>query len=77
MPLTCAEETEQPNWRKASYCASGECIEAAWHGTGGVVLVRDSKQPASGNLALTPAQWRGLLTGIKSGRYGYFDRFRP
>jgi hypothetical protein len=74
MPLTCAGETEQPHWRKASYCASGECLEAAWQGTGGMVLVRDSKQPGLGNLALTSAQWRGLLAGIRSGQYSYLSR---
>jgi len=74
MPVTCADGTDQPNWRKATYCASGECLEAAWQGTGGMVLVRDSKSPASGNLALTSAQWRGLLAGIKSGQYSHLSR---
>jgi hypothetical protein len=74
MPLTCADETEQPNWRKASYCASGECLEAAWQRTGGMVLVRDSKSPAGGNLTLTSAQWRGLLAGIRSGRYSHLSQ---
>jgi len=72
MPLTCAE-TDQPDWRRASYCASGECVEAAWENTD-VVLVRDSKQPAGGNLTLTSAQWRGLLAGIRSGQYSYLSR---
>jgi hypothetical protein len=71
---TCAGETEQPNWRKASYCASGECLEAAWQDSGGMVLVRDSKQPELGSLALTSAQWRGLLAGIKSGQYNHLSR---
>ena len=73
MPLTCADEPEQPNWIKASYCASGECVEAAWQNTD-VVLVRDSKQPEGGNLTLTSAQWRGLLAGIKSGQYSHLSR---
>ncbi|HXJ26392.1 MAG TPA: DUF397 domain-containing protein [Streptosporangiaceae bacterium] len=46
----------------------------ARQGTGGVVLVRDSKQPGLGNLALTSAQWRGLLAGIKSGQYSHLSR---
>ena len=73
MPLTCADETDKANWRKASYCAGGECLEAAWQNTD-VVLVRDSKQPAGRNLALTSAQWRGLLAGIKSGQYRHLSR---
>ena len=40
----------------------------------GAVLVRDSKRPAGGNLALTSAQWRSLLSGIKSGRYDLLGR---
>ena len=71
MPLTSAKETGQPTWRKASYCAGGECVEAAWLGSVGRVLVRDSKRPAGGSLAFTPAQWRSLLADIRSGRYSF------
>ena len=67
MPLTRAEENERQLWHKASYCAGGECLEVAQQNTD-VVLVRDSKQPAGGNLALTSAQWRGFLADIKSAR---------
>jgi hypothetical protein len=74
MPLPCAEETEQPHWRKASYCANGECIEAAFDSSGGIVLVRDSKRPAGGNLTLTSSQWRSLLSGIKSGQYSHLSQ---
>ena len=65
MPLPGAEETDQPTWRKASYCASTECIEVALYRTG-EVLVRNSKQPAGENLSLTSAQWRSLLSALKS-----------
>jgi hypothetical protein len=68
MPLSGAEETDQLTWRKASYCQSGECIEVARPGTGGV-LVRDSKQPDGRPLSLTSAQWHSLLDGIRSGKY--------
>ena len=74
MPLPGAEETEQPHWRKASYCASGECIETALGNPGGISMVRDSKRPADGNLSLTSAQWRSLLSGIKSGQYNHLSR---
>jgi len=73
MSLPCAKETEQPHWRKASYCAGGECIETSFDNPG-AVLVRDSKRPAGGNLALTSAQWRSLLSGIKSGQYDLLGR---
>jgi hypothetical protein len=32
-------------------------------------MVWDSKRPAGGNLSLTSAQGRSLLSGIKSGQY--------
>jgi hypothetical protein len=72
MPLPGAEETDQPTWRKASYCASSECIEVALYGTG--AAVRDSKQPAEGSITYTSAQWRSLLQGIKSGQYDSLSR---
>jgi hypothetical protein len=73
MPLPGAEETDQPTWFRASYCQSGECIEVARHSAGGM-LVRDSKQPAGGTLSLTSAQWRSLLSGVKSGQYSHLSR---
>jgi len=73
MQLPSAEETA-PDWRKASYCASGECIEVAFDGSDGAILVRDSKRPGGGNLAFSSAQWRSLLHGIRSGRYNHLSR---
>jgi uncharacterized protein DUF397 len=72
MPLPGAEETDQRTWRKASYCASTECIEVALYGTG--AAVRDSKQPAVGHITYTSAQWSSLLYGIKSGQYDHLSR---
>jgi hypothetical protein len=72
MPLPGAEETDQRTWRKASYCASTECVEVALHGTG--AAVRDSRQPGGGHLTFTSAQWSSLLHGIKSGHYDHLGR---
>lgn len=74
MPLPGAEETNPPKWYRASYCASGECVEVAWQSSDGVVLMRDSKRPAGGTLSCTPAQWRSLLAGIKTGQYSHLSR---
>ncbi|AXE26151.1 DUF397 domain-containing protein [Streptomyces globosus] len=48
-------------WTKSSYSASNsnECVEVA-HLTG-TVLVRDSKVPDGGRLAVAPAAWAGFL----------------
>jgi hypothetical protein len=55
-------------WRKSSYSGSsgGQCVEVA-RNLPGVVAVRDSKDPESGALAVTPAAWQALLAGIRSG----------
>lgn len=51
-------------WVKATASGTGNCVEAA--AGGGLVLVRDSKDPGP-VLALTPAAWRGLLEVARSG----------
>ncbi|GAA2279940.1 DUF397 domain-containing protein [Actinomadura sp. NPDC048955] len=54
------------NWRKSS--ASGgesQCVEVA--ASGPSVLVRDSRNPSAGFLALAPAQWQALLNTIQNG----------
>ncbi|KOU18876.1 toxin [Streptomyces sp. WM6372] len=48
-------------WTKSSYSASdsNDCIEVAR--TPGTVLVRDSKRPDDGRLAVAPAAWDGFV----------------
>jgi hypothetical protein len=54
------------NWRKSTYsAANGSCVELATEG--GMVYVRDSKDPEGGTLALSPESWRALLDGAKAG----------
>lgn len=63
-------ERSRPAWRKSRHSgAHGHCVEVAVTG-GHELLVRDSKDPDGPVLALTPAQWRAFLAGIKSGGYG-------
>ncbi|WP_406182409.1 DUF397 domain-containing protein [Streptomyces sp. NBC_01006] len=49
-------------WTKSSYSASdsNDCVEVAQ--TPGTVLVRDSKRPDGGRLAVAPAAWVGFVT---------------
>ncbi|MCX5148055.1 MULTISPECIES: DUF397 domain-containing protein [unclassified Streptomyces] len=49
-------------WTKSSYSASdsNDCVEVAR--TSGTVLVRDSKRPDNGRLAVTPGAWVGFVT---------------
>lgn len=56
-------------WRKSSYSsgAGGNCVEVATN-LPGLVAVRDSKNPATPALLLTPAQWRALTTALRTER---------
>ncbi|MBC6466519.1 DUF397 domain-containing protein [Actinomadura alba] len=57
-------------WRKSSRSddgTGGECVEVA--ALPGAVAVRDSKNPEGPRLTLTPAAWRGLVAGVRDGRF--------
>ena len=64
-------DLSQAIWRKSSYSSPDgqNCVEVATN-LADTVAVRDSKDPDGPVLALTPAQWRAFLAGIKSGGYG-------
>jgi len=54
-------------WRKAKASGSGggQCVEVAT--VPGMALVRDSKSPERGHLAVAPETFRSLLRAIKRG----------
>lgn len=53
-------------WRKSSYSGGGnDCVEVAF--AGGDPLLRDSKDPAGGTIAVSATEWRALLGVIESG----------
>jgi hypothetical protein len=54
-------------WRKASFCQSGECVEVAQQG--GVIIMRDSKEPLGGVLRYSVQEWRSLVYDVKAGKY--------
>jgi hypothetical protein len=58
------------NWRKSSYSSNGggECVEVA-RNLPGTVAVRDSKHPRGPVLAVTPAEWRDFIAGVKAGQH--------
>ncbi|GGS63514.1 DUF397 domain-containing protein [Streptomyces cinerochromogenes] len=53
------------NWRKSSHSSGGggECLEVATHPT--AIHIRDSKQPTTAHLTLTPEAWSAFLLGEK------------
>lgn len=52
------------NWRRASFCWSGECVEVAT--ADGEVFVRDSTRP-HGLQRYTADEWRSFVRAVKSG----------
>lgn len=52
-------------WRKSSRSqpSGGNCVETRLNG--GTAEIRDSKSPASGILAVTPADFTALLDSVK------------
>ncbi|RJL22805.1 DUF397 domain-containing protein [Bailinhaonella thermotolerans] len=53
-------------WRKSSHSGQeGDCVEVA--ATGGHVLIRDSKAPDGGVIAVSPETWRDFLRSVKGG----------
>jgi hypothetical protein len=54
------------SWRKSTYSGGGsnECVEVA--PASGVVLTRDSKDPARGHIAWQPDSWGALIEVLNS-----------
>ncbi|HEX6469206.1 MAG TPA: DUF397 domain-containing protein [Streptosporangiaceae bacterium] len=63
-------ELAAASWRKSTHSNSqaGACVEVARAAR--AVAVRDSKDPGGPVLAVSRAQWRGLLAQIKADRSG-------
>jgi hypothetical protein len=53
-------------WRRASFCASHECVEVAqW---ADMIMVRDSGQSRGRALRCTAEDWKLFVRNIKAGR---------
>jgi uncharacterized protein DUF397 len=57
------------SWRMSSRSGSAgdNCVEVA--DTGGRVLVRDSKHPAAGQLAVSHASWKAFVDAVAGGDF--------
>lgn len=50
-------------WRKSTRSSgTGQCVEVAF--TGGIVAVRDSKDPAGPALTFEASQWRAFVCAV-------------
>jgi len=75
-PATGATPIVQPGpwespWTRSSLCASGNCVEVAVRGA--VVMVRDSKDPASAPLTYSRDEWHAFVSGVKLGEFDLGD----
>ena len=57
----------KPAWRKASFCASGECVEVSQQED--MIVLRDSKEPHASVLRYTAEEWRSFVLGVKAGEF--------
>lgn len=65
-----ALDTSTAQWRKSRRSAvANDCVELA-RLDGGVVVVRDSKNPSRGDLRFTPQEWAAFRDGVRDGEFG-------
>lgn len=50
-------------WRKSSASKDGDCVEVA--AAGGMIIVRDSKDPHGGNLLFSSHDWNSFVVGVR------------
>lgn len=68
-----ARQTNLPPWRKASFCASGECVEVAQRN--GMIVLRSSNGPrgiSAGprrRVRYTAEEWQAFVLGVKAGEF--------
>jgi hypothetical protein len=67
MQLYGAVRATQPAWRRASFCASGECVEVTRRD--GMIFVRSSSERWRPALRYTPEEFRSFANGIKAGEF--------
>ncbi|MGY2093130.1 MULTISPECIES: DUF397 domain-containing protein [Nocardia] len=61
------------NWFKSSRSASGsQCVEVAWR-HGGMIGVRDSKNPTGPALVFAPGEWDAFTAGVQDGEFNRPD----
>ncbi|MGW4118725.1 DUF397 domain-containing protein [Nocardia sp. NPDC004711] len=64
-------DPSEPKWFKSSYSGSqGDCVEVA-HLDGGMVGVRDSKNPTGPALVFGPGEWDAFTSGVVGGKFGH------
>jgi Domain of unknown function (DUF397) len=68
-----ARQTKQAVWRKASFCASSECVEVAQRN--GMIILRSSNGPRGISVGprrrvqYTTQEWQTFVSGVKAGEF--------
>jgi hypothetical protein len=62
-----APQTEPGAWRRASFCASNECVEVAPHN--GMIVMRNSTESRGQVLRYTAEEWQSFIRGVKAGEF--------
>jgi hypothetical protein len=62
-----AGRSEQPAWRTASYCASGECVQITQRD--GLIILRDSTRPGGITLPYAAVKWQSFVADTKAGKF--------
>jgi hypothetical protein len=56
--------TPASQWRRSSHSGGdNNCVEVA--GTGAIITVRDSKNPAGGSLSFALGEWRAFIENVR------------
>jgi hypothetical protein len=64
------------SWRKSSFSGANSCVEAAPL-PGGLIAVRDSKDPTGGHLVYNAHEWQSFLAGVRHGEFDYLAPVSP
>ena len=66
--VSLEEEGQVPlRWVKSSACATSGCVEVAFDEDS--ILVRNSVNPAAGQVMYTRNEWVAFVTGVKRGEF--------
>ena len=57
-------------FRVSSFCSFGNCVEVG-RTSDGLVLVRDTKDPAQEALSFTDDEWAAFVAGVKAGEFDF------
>jgi hypothetical protein len=68
MTAAAVQDGAGHRWRKARASGGTNCVEVAV-APGGIVVIRDSKNPDGAVLKYTPAEWAAFVQGVREGDF--------